>query len=189
MQLHFKSVEHTQFQEKYGKEKGTEICKNYGILSGALESVALIGLWVSPQPTFAVQVFPYLVISVDNFSTPILHLIFSLPLMVSAIWFGIGGVKAVGFRVAETHASPERIITRGVYSIVRHPQYFGWFLAHVGMSILFSACYSLLFTPILIIIIYLISRKEEEELVKEFGKEYEDYRKKVPMLLPVSPKS
>jgi protein-S-isoprenylcysteine O-methyltransferase Ste14 len=34
------------------------------------------------------------------------------------------------------------------------------------------------------VIIFLISWKEEEELIKEFGKEYEDYKKKVPMLVP-----
>jgi protein-S-isoprenylcysteine O-methyltransferase Ste14 len=34
------------------------------------------------------------------------------------------------------------------------------------------------------LLVYLISRKEEKELIKEFGKEYEDYRKKVSMFLP-----
>lgn len=182
--LHYKSVEHIEFQEKYGKEKGAKICKNCGIISGTLESIALAGLWISPQPTFVIPVFPGLAFSVGNFSTPILHLIFSLPLAISAIWFGIGGVKAVGFRVAETHVCPEKIVTTGVYSVVRHPQYFGWMLAHIGISILFSAWYSLLFTPVLLVIIYLISRKEEEELINEFGREYENYRKEVSMLIP-----
>jgi hypothetical protein len=30
----------------------------------------------------------------------------------------------------------------------------------------------------------LVSRKEEAELVREFDKEYVDYKKKVPMLIP-----
>jgi protein-S-isoprenylcysteine O-methyltransferase Ste14 len=30
----------------------------------------------------------------------------------------------------------------------------------------------------------MISRKEENELSKEFGKEYENYKTKVPMLFP-----
>jgi len=57
-------------------------------------------------------------------------------------------------------------------------------LAHVGISFLVSAWYSLLSTPFMIILTYLISRKEEKELIREFGKEYEDYRKGVPMLIP-----
>jgi len=36
----------------------------------------------------------------------------------------------------------------------------------------------------MVILIYLISRKEEEELTKEFGKEYENYEERVPMLIP-----
>jgi len=33
-------------------------------------------------------------------------------------------------------------------------------------------------------LVYFISRKEEKEILMEFGKEYEDYRGKVPMLIP-----
>jgi protein-S-isoprenylcysteine O-methyltransferase Ste14 len=36
----------------------------------------------------------------------------------------------------------------------------------------------------MIALIFLISRKEEEELIREFGKEYEDYAKNVPMIVP-----
>jgi len=42
----------------------------------------------------------------------------------------------------------------------------------------------MLFTPVLTVLIYLISKKEEDELIEEFGEEYEDYRLKVPMLIP-----
>ncbi|MGQ9721560.1 MAG: methyltransferase family protein [Candidatus Jordarchaeum sp.] len=71
-----------------------------------------------------------------------------------------------------------------VYSIVRHPQYLGGFLAHVGITFLLSAWYSLIFTLVMVVIIYTISWKEEKELIKEFGKEYSDYQKQVPMLIP-----
>jgi protein-S-isoprenylcysteine O-methyltransferase Ste14 len=36
----------------------------------------------------------------------------------------------------------------------------------------------------IIALVYLISRKEEKEILREFGKEYEDYGDKVPMLIP-----
>jgi len=42
----------------------------------------------------------------------------------------------------------------------------------------------LLFTPLAIVLVYPISRKEEEELINEFGDEYEKYKKRVPTLLP-----
>ena len=93
------------------------------------------------------------------------------------------GVKQTSLKVAETHKT-EKIVTTGVYSIVRHPQYLGGLLAHVGVSFLLSALYSLLVTPLMVVLVYLISKKEEEELVREFGKEYQIYQKEVPMFIP-----
>ena len=98
-------------------------------------------------------------------------------------WSGIVGVKEVTLKVAETH-KPEKVINTGIYSKIRHPQYFGAIISHIGISILLSSFYSLLTTPLIILLIYLMSWKEEKELMREFGKEYEDYKKAVPMLIP-----
>jgi len=113
----------------------------------------------------------------------VLHLAVFAPFFTIGAWLGIEGVRETTLRTAETHR-PERIATRDVYSIVRHPQYLGGLLAHVGISFLLSAWYCLLSTPLMAAIIYMISWKEEKELIKEFGNEYEDYMKKVPMLMP-----
>ena len=181
--LHFKSVEHTKLQEEYGKEKGVKLGKIYAAISSS-EFIFWVGLWILPQPIFAIPIFSNSVISIAGLSIPILHLIISLPLIMVGAWFGIEGVRGTGMELAETHCSPKKILNTGTYSTVRHPQYFGWILAHIGISVLLSVWYSMLFTPVLIALIYLISKKEEDELVKEFGKEYEDYKKQVPMLIP-----
>ncbi len=183
--LHFLSVEHLKLQERYGKEKGTKIGEILGLISGWGFFFFWIGIWISPQPRFTAPALQNLAVSVPviNFLIPLFHLITSIPFLTLGAWFGIKGVKEVTIRVAETHRA-EKIVTTGVYSIVRHPQHLGALLAHVGISFLLSAWYSLLFTPLMVVLIYLISRKEEKELVREFGKEYEDYKKKVPMLIP-----
>jgi protein-S-isoprenylcysteine O-methyltransferase Ste14 len=181
--LHFKSVEHKKLQEEYGTEKGTKLGKIYAMLS-SLEFIFWIGLWILPQPTFTIPIFSNLIISITGLSIPILHLIVSLPAITVGAWFGIEGVRETGMELAETHCSPKKILNTGIYSTARHPQYFGWILAHIGISVFLSVEYSLLFTPVLTALIYLISKKEESELIKEFGKEYEDYKKQVPMLLP-----
>jgi len=183
--LHFLSVEHLKLQERYGKEKGTKIGEIYGLISGWGFFFFWMGIWVSPQPRFTVQILQNLsvLVPVVNFSIPLLHLVISISFILLGAWLAIKGVKGVTLRVAETHRT-DKIVTTGVYSIVRHPQHLGALLAHVGISFLFSAGYSLLFTPLMVVLIYLISRKEEEELVREFGKEYEDYKKRVPMLMP-----
>jgi len=181
--LHFKSVEHTELQEKYGKEKGIRLGEIYATISSS-EFVFWVGLWLTPQPIFVIPIFSDSTISVAGLSIPILHLVFSLPPIIAGAWFGIEGVRETGMKLAETHCSPRKILNMGVYSKVRHPQYFGWILAHIGISILLSVWFSMLFTPVLIALIYVISRKEENELVREFGENYVDYKKEVPMLIP-----
>jgi protein-S-isoprenylcysteine O-methyltransferase Ste14 len=76
--------------------------------------------------------------------------------------------------------------TPGPYRLVRHPLYVGWFfafwmtptmtLAHLVFSIATS-------TYILLAIQF-----EEHDLVREFGETYQDYRRRVPMLIPFTRK-
>ena len=183
--LHFLSVEHLKLQERYGKEKGTKIGEIYGLISGWGFFFFWIGIWVSPQPRFTIAILQNVSVFVPvvSSSIPLLHLIICIPFLIAGAWLAIKGIKETTLKVAETHRT-EKVVTIGVYSIVRHPQYLGGLLAHAGISFLLSAWYSLLVTPLMVVLIYLISRKEEEELIKEFGKEYEDYKKKVPMLMP-----
>jgi len=183
--LHFLSVEHIKLQKKYGKQKGTEIGEIYGLISGWGFFLFWIGIWVSPQPRFVIQILQNLLISLSavDWSIPLLHLVICILLLIPSVWLAISGVKETTLKTAETHRA-EKIVTRGVYSIVRHPQYLGGLLSHIGISFLLSAWYSLLSTPLMVVFVFLISRKEEEELIREFGKEYEDYMEKVPMWIP-----
>jgi len=183
--IYFLSVEHLKLQEKYGKKKGTKIGDIFGLISGWGFFFFWMGIWVSPQPIFVIPILQThsVVVSAMNLSIPLLHVIICTVVLAPGAWLAINGVRETTLRVSEIHRT-ETIVTIGVYSIVRHPQYLGGLLAHLGISFLLSAWYSLLLTPIMIVLIYLISRKEEEELIKEFGKEYEDYKRKVPMLIP-----
>ena len=185
MPLYFLSVEHLKLQEKFGKEQGIRMGELLGIISGWGFFLFWFGIWVSPQPRFAVPILQdYSVqIAAVAFSIPLLHLAIFAPFFTAGAWLGIKGVQETTLRTAETHR-PQKIAAKGVYSIVRHPQYLGGLLAHVGISFLLSAWYCLLFTPLIAAIIHAISWKEEKELVKEFSKEYEDYKNRVPMLIP-----
>ncbi|UCE44236.1 MAG: isoprenylcysteine carboxylmethyltransferase family protein [Candidatus Bathyarchaeota archaeon] len=182
---YFLSVEHLKFQGRYGKEKGNRICAILGLISGWGFFLSWIGIWVAPQPRIILPILgsPSIVLPAINLRIPLLHLIVSIFFLMPGAWFGVNGVRGTTLRVAETHRT-EKVVTGGIYSIVRHPQYLGGLLAHVGISFLLSALYSLLFTPLIMILIVLISMKEERELIREFRLEYEEYRKRVPMLIP-----
>lgn len=183
--LHFRSVERLRLRERHGEEGGDRIGDVYGLASGWGFFLLWIGVWISPQPRFTLPGFSHYSISIplSDLTIPFLHSAISLPFLVSGLWLGVKGLLGVTLRVAETHRA-ETVVTTGVYSIVRHPQYLGGLLAHIGISFMLSAWYSLLCTPLVILLNYLIARKEEEELAREFGEQYEEYQRRVPMLIP-----
>ena len=183
--LHFLSVEHLKFQIKYGKDKGNKITAILGLTSGWGFFIFWFGIWISPQPMFITPIIQNFVISIPiiNFSIPLFHLLVSIPFILIGAWFGIVSVKLTTLKVAETHRT-EKIVSTKSYSVIRHPQYFGGILAHIGISFLLSSFFSLLITPIIILLNFLVAWKEEKELIKEFGKIYEDYKKNVPMFVP-----
>ena len=183
--IYFLSLEHTKLQQKYGLEKGNKIGDILGLISGWGFFLFLFGIWLSPQPRFTIPILQEMSINLPIIDFPIhlVHLLIFMPIIVVVLWLSLKGVTEVTLKVAETHRA-EKVITTGVYSIIRHPQYLGALLAHLAISILLSALYSLLLTPLLIVYIYLIAWKEEEELVKEFEQEYEEYQTRVPMFIP-----
>jgi len=183
--LQFLSVEHLKLEKRFGKEKGRRIGEICGIVSGWAFFIFWIGIWFSPQPRFLIPIFQELIITMPyiNSQSSLFHLIVAVPFLITGSWLGLSGVKELSLKVSETHR-PEKIVKTGVYSIVRHPQYLGGLLAHIGITLVLSAFYSLLYTPVIILIIYLIARKEEIELLKEFKEEYEKYREIVPMFIP-----
>jgi len=175
--LHFLSVEHGKLDSRYGKEKGFKIGAALGMASGWGFFLFLFGLWISPQPRFAIML-----LGITLLGTPLSHMILAIVFLAPGAYLGIKGVTEMGLKAAETHRT-ERVISSGVYSRVRHPQYLGAILSHIGASFLLSAYFSLLVTPLVILVNWILCWKEEKELVREFGDEYREYQKRVPMML------
>ena len=183
--LHFLSVEHLKFQKKYGADKGNKITGILGLTSGWGFFIFWFGIWISPQPRLVIPSIqnPMFIIPIINFSIPVFHLLISIPFILIGAWFGIVSVRETSLKVAETHRT-EKIVSSKIYSIIRHPQYFGGLLAHIGISFMLSSLFSLIFTPLVILLNFLVAWKEEKELIKEFGIEYENYKERVPMFFP-----
>lgn len=186
--LHFKSVEHQKLEEKYGQEKGTRIGGMLGMISGWGFFGFWIGVWFSPQPQFTLpllqnMMFIIPLVGLLVLSVPLIHLVVALIFLIPGAWLGIAGVKEMGLEATEKHRS-ETVVSTGLYSRVRHPQYLGAILSHLGITFLISGLLSLLSTPLIIILNYLLCWKEEEELVREFGDEYRHYQEHVPMIIP-----
>ncbi|MHA2236090.1 MAG: methyltransferase family protein, partial [Candidatus Thorarchaeota archaeon] len=149
-----------------------------GMISGWGFFLFLFGLWISPQEGFSFQITGISILNI-----PLLHILIATGFLLPGAYLGVKGVSAMGLKAAETHRV-EQVISTGVYSKVRHPQYLGAIAAHIGASVLLSGYYSLLVTPLVILLNYILSWKEEKELIKEFGDAYLEYKQNVPMMFP-----
>ena len=78
----------------------------------------------------------------------------------------------------------QNLVTEGVYSYVRHPQYSGLFLITIGFLMQWPSLTTLIMWPILMFAYYRLAMREEKDVEKIFGKQYEEYRKKVPAFIP-----
>lgn len=182
--LHVRSVMHSDLRRRHGPARGASIGRAYAMASGTMESIFLVALWLAPQARFWLPVGTEVVLGPIDLRVSLPGVLVGAPLLAAGAWLGLRGLALVGMRTADTHETPSRLRTEGVYSAVRHPQYLGWVLAHVGVSVLLSALWALLATPLVVVIVLVISRAEEQDLVEAFGDEYVAYAARVPMLLP-----
>jgi protein-S-isoprenylcysteine O-methyltransferase Ste14 len=106
---------------------------------------------------------------------------------IALIVLVISGLLAwAGLKIVfgETREKPQ-VITTGVFSVVRHPIYLSLILLYLGFILLSLSLLSVLVWILIIVFYYMISRYEEKLLTQRFGSAYEEYKKKVPMLLPI----
>jgi len=182
--INFFSLEHKKLSRIFGNEKGEKIAVTLSLIGGWGLFIFWIGLWFAPQHRFLITFFNILFeIPIINVKTSLVHLIIFIVFFFTGMYLGLSGVKTLGLKISETH-KPDRVIREGIYNKIRHPQYLGGMLSHIGISFLLSAYYSLLITPLVIFLMYLLAWKEEKELINEFGDEYIKYRKEVPMFIP-----
>jgi len=82
--------------------------------------------------------------------------------------------------------SDHRLLTSGIYGVVRHPAYTGTLLSFFGLGLSYASWLStvVIFIPILFAFLYRI-RVEEQALAAHFGDAYTAYARRVKRLLPL----
>ena len=120
-----------------------------------------------------------------NFSTLLTNFIPLVLRVVLAL-----GVLALGFGMTSWghwllfNKKLPGLVTIGIFAHVRHPMYLGFILAYLGCIV---GTMSLLSVIPWLLIIHLhikMANYEEQELGQRFGKEYLEYKRKVPKWIP-----
>jgi len=109
--------------------------------------------------------------------------------MMTVIHLISNGMVVIGFVLMWKgwkliHGAKGELVTSGPYAYVRHPQYSGLFIIMIGMLIQWPTIITALMFPVLIFVYYRLSKREEGEMLKQFGDEYRRYMENIPMFIP-----
>ncbi|MFN2236162.1 MAG: methyltransferase family protein [Anaerolineales bacterium] len=146
----------------------------FAVLSGL---PILVLLYLLPdQPLYQIP-FPWILLTALGQLVGVVIIVVGI--LQTDVWHFIGLRQIIQ---SDNHQKPE-MVSRGLYSWVRHPLYTGgllliWLVPTMTLNLL---------TVFVLLTIYLVlgAKLEEKRLVEEFGDEYRAYQARVPMLLPV----
>jgi protein-S-isoprenylcysteine O-methyltransferase Ste14 len=77
-----------------------------------------------------------------------------------------------------------RLATTGVYARIRHPQYVAFVLIMFGFLLQWPTLLTLAMFPLLVVMYARLARREEADMLAEFGDEYARYAARTPRFSP-----
>jgi protein-S-isoprenylcysteine O-methyltransferase Ste14 len=92
----------------------------------------------------------------------------------------LAGAWKVLYDAQREHA----LATTGPYAYIRHPQYVGFILIMLGFLFQWPTLVTLIMFPILVAMYVKLARREEREVLAEFGDTYRRYTVRTPAFIP-----
>jgi len=129
-------------------------------------------VWFSDSFVFCFSTFP------ANFTPLILRATLALSLLVISF-----GMISLGHWLLFNKKMPG-LVTVGIFAHVRHPIYSGLILAYLGCIVGTMSLLSIMPWLLIIRLYTRMANYEEHELEQRFGKEYLEYKRKVPKWIP-----
>ena len=93
-------------------------------------------------------------------------------------------VLASAWKVLYEAQRAHRLATTGAYARIRHPQYVGFVLIMTGFLLQWPTLVTLAMYPILLFMYARLAKREQADMLAQFGDEYRRYMAKVPAFIP-----
>ena len=107
-----------------------------------------------------------------------------LHILSNVLIFGGFILLSSAWRVLYTAQRGGTLATTGPYAHMRHPQYSGFILIMLGFLLQWPTLITLIMFPILATMYVRLARREEQEVLAEFGEEYRRYAAATPAFAP-----
>jgi protein-S-isoprenylcysteine O-methyltransferase Ste14 len=113
----------------------------------------------------------------------IMGLIFGIWSLIIQNTIGEGGPVEIGN--IEISPKTKNLVVSGPYKNTRNPMLFGAFLIYLAFALFINSITSIVIVcAIFVFMLTVVVKMEEKRLLKDFGNQYEEYRKKVSMFIP-----
>jgi protein-S-isoprenylcysteine O-methyltransferase Ste14 len=161
----------------------------------ALEIVIMI----SPFAVFFYAVFNPVLLALDRSPATRWLTAFSLPHMVVSPDPALSAIRVLGsvafvlgiavFLVCAVQVYAGRLFrtgpaTRGLYAVIRHPQYLALAVSGLGLAILWPRFLTLVLFAVMLFLYYLLARDEERRMLTRFGVDYRAFMERTGMFFP-----
>ena len=100
-------------------------------------------------------------------------------LIVAGFW-----VLASAWKLLYEAQRAHRLATTGAYARIRHPQYLGFVLIMTAFLLQWPTLVTLAMYPILVFMYARLARREEADMLDQFGDDYRRYMTAVPAFVP-----
>ncbi len=158
-----------------------------------------IMIMISPFAFFFYSVFNPIFHFLDSFVATRWLTAFFLPHMILPPTLFLKAVRVLGsvcfvagsfaFVVCALHVYLGKVFkwgiaSRGLYRLIRHPQYTALGVWGIGMSILWPRFIVLASLSVMFILYYLLAKDEEKRMLRLYGASYQDYMDRTGMFVP-----
>jgi protein-S-isoprenylcysteine O-methyltransferase Ste14 len=131
-------------------------------------------VWITDSFFFKYSSFP------NNYIPPAVQVSFGAVILIISGYLVMAGMRGVFGEVREKPV----LVRKGIYGVIRHPIYLSEMLAYLGLLFFSTSLAAVGVWIISIAFFHYISRYEEKVLLAQFGDEYRQYMKDVPMYIP-----